>query len=418
MTAAACAATAPPAANRSAVGVAASPDALAGVTDGLLRRLASDDFAGATQLFSDHLREVLPPAKLQSVWQALKSEHGPLRSWSEDERVRKGEMVRFVFKTAFEKGAMRTTIVVDETTRRIVGLFFASESPPAAASNVPSRSVKVGSPPYEVEGTLTLPRAVGTKHPAVLLVPGSGPQDRDETTGGVKPFRDIAEALSAEGLVVLRFDKRTYAHRRISNVAQWTVEEEEIADAVAAVETLRSQPEVDSGAIILIGHSLGALVLPEIAERAGPIAGMALLAPPGRPITEVVLDQARRKHLPDLAALEQGRRDFSTATPDAWWFGAPVRYWRDLEARDEIARARRQSTPISVFRGENDENVSSEDVDLWRRGLDPHQVDVVTLPGLDHLFVRAGRVGGAHVDASLLDGLRAFIRKCIGHGSG
>jgi len=77
--------------------------------------------------------------------------------------------------------------------------------------------------------------------PAVVLVHGSGPQDRDETIGPNKPFRDLAWGLASQGIAVLRYDKRTKVHGAMmaGAVEQFTVKEETIDDALAAVALLR-----------------------------------------------------------------------------------------------------------------------------------------------------------------------------------
>src|SRR5690606_5697568 len=107
---------------------------------------------------------------------------------------------------------------------------------------------------------------------------------------GNRPFRDLAWGLASCGIAVLRYDKRSYA-RPASLGDDATVEEEVIADAVAALADARSAEGVDSARVVLLGHSLGGTLAPEIAGRSdGGVAGVVLLAAGARPMT-VTLDE-------------------------------------------------------------------------------------------------------------------------------
>ena len=87
---------------------------------------------------------------------------------------------------------------------------------------------------------------------------GSGPNDRDESVGGAKPFRDLAWGLASKGMVVLRYDKRTKVYpQQFAASADIHREDETVDDAVAAAELLRTLPEVDPGRVFVLGHSLG-----------------------------------------------------------------------------------------------------------------------------------------------------------------
>jgi predicted dienelactone hydrolase len=106
-------------------------------------------------------------------------------------------------------------IVVNPQTGLVAGFGVRRPSPPATghATYVDTTAfraveVKLGSEPFLLGATLTLPTGTGP-FPAVVLVHGSGPQDRDEPLGANRVFRDLAEGLASKGVVVLRYDKRT-----------------------------------------------------------------------------------------------------------------------------------------------------------------------------------------------------------------
>jgi dienelactone hydrolase len=113
----------------------------------------------------------------------------------------------------------------------------------------------------------------------VALVHGSGPNDRDETVGGTKVFKDLAEGLASRGIVVLRYEKRTKQYgARMANMPRYTVQDEAVDDAAKAAAMLQTQPQVDPRRVFVLGHSLGGYIAPRIAEEEGKLAGLILLA--------------------------------------------------------------------------------------------------------------------------------------------
>ena len=127
-------------------------------------------------------------------------------------------------------------------------------------------------------GTLTLPRS-GKPSPAVLLIAGSGPIDRDETVFGHKPFLVLADHLTKQGFAVLRVDKRGIGQSTGNYDVATT--EDFAADALAGVEYLKTRKEVDAEQIGLIGHSEGGLIAPMIAVKSNDVAFIVLMAGPG-----------------------------------------------------------------------------------------------------------------------------------------
>ena len=101
--------------------------------------------------------------------------------------------------------------------------------------------------------------------PAVILVHGSGPNDRDETIGPNKPFKDLAWAVASRGVAVLRYEKRTKQHSaKLASVRAFTVKEEVLDDAMAAFVLLRTTEGIVPNASFVLGHSLGGMLVPHI----------------------------------------------------------------------------------------------------------------------------------------------------------
>ncbi|MGO1244532.1 MAG: alpha/beta hydrolase family protein [Sphingobacterium sp.] len=143
----------------------------------------------------------------------------------------------------------------------------------------------------KLAGTLTLPREQAQLMPAVVMVTGSGPQDRDETVDGHKPFKVIADYLTRRGIAVLCFDDRgvgkskgDYPNSTIGDFSK---------DVIGALDYLREQKNVDPNNIGIIGHSEGGLIAMLVAgQRSAEVNFIGLLAPPAIAIDSLMVLQA------------------------------------------------------------------------------------------------------------------------------
>lgn len=138
-------------------------------------------------------------------------------------------------------------------------------------------------------GTLTLPKGKGP-FPAVVLVSGSGPQDRNEDIMGFRPFEILAHRLSNEGIAVLRYDDRGFAKSTGPGVMEST-SFDLAEDAVAAVACVRKQERIDPKRIAVMGHSEGGLIAPMVAAEDPDLAGIVLMAGPGVTGLEILREQ-------------------------------------------------------------------------------------------------------------------------------
>lgn len=142
----------------------------------------------------------------------------------------------------------------------------------------------------KLAGTLTIPAGAGP-HPAVVLVSGSGPQDRDESVMGHKPFLVLADYLTRAGIAVLRYDDRGVA-KSTGNFATSTTTDF-AGDASAAVEFLRGRTGIDPKRIGIVGHSEGAIIGPIVANSRGDLAFVVLVAGPAVPGEQVLYAQGQ-----------------------------------------------------------------------------------------------------------------------------
>lgn len=140
-----------------------------------------------------------------------------------------------------------------------------------------------------ISGTLTRPRSARGPVPAVLLITGSGPQDRDETVMGHRPFLVLADYLTRKGIAVLRVDDRGVGGTSAGTLNDTS--ENYVADVLAGVEFLKTRQEIDPRGIGLIGHSEGGMIAPLAAAQSNDVAFLVLIAGPGLPGDQLILLQ-------------------------------------------------------------------------------------------------------------------------------
>lgn len=354
----------------------------------VLDLMKEERFEEVTKEFNAQMAAALPAAQLRDVWTALRQQVGALASIL-DERVTTPATgaTAVVLGAQFEKAALNVIVAFDAEDR-IAGLRMvprpASDqpSPTPTSSHFKEEPVTVGTGAWALPGTLSLP--TGRAHAAVVLVHGSGPNDRDETIGPNKPFRDIAWGLADRGIAVLRYEKRTRQHgaRMTAANGNFTVREEATEDAVLAATMLRSRQEIDPTRIFVLGHSLGGTLAPRIAAQDRALAGVIVLAGATRPFQDVA-----REQLVYLSSLTPGAPNPEDSL-QALLKRAPDSYWKDLDAYKPAQVAATLQIPMLILQGERDYQVTQADLEGWRSALRGRSgVTIKSYPTLNHLFM-------------------------------
>jgi uncharacterized protein len=322
------------------------------------------------------------------VWSSLRMQFGAFTSML-DERAtpQAGGVTAVVLGCQFEKAALNVIIAFDAQDK-IAGLRFTPR--PAAAAETPAlptsnrfkeEAVTVGSGEWALPGTLSIPNENIVA--SVVLVHGSGPNDRDETLGPNKPFRDLAWGLADRGIAVLRYEKRTRQHgAKMAAIPLPTVRDEVIDDALLAVALLRSHRELKSKPVFVLGHSLGGTLAPRIAAGDPSLGGIIILAGATRPLQEVA-----REQLVYLSSLSPAGVNIEQAL-QTLLKSAPASYWKDLDADKPAQVAATLRMPMLILQGERDYQVTMADLAGWREALGK-RADVVikSYPTLNHLFM-------------------------------
>jgi pimeloyl-ACP methyl ester carboxylesterase len=140
-------------------------------------------------------------------------------------------------------------------------------------------------------GTLSIPPKAG-KHPAVVMITGSGPQNRDESVAGFKIFKVIADYLTTNGIAVLRYDDRGVGKSTGKSVNESTSEEFS-TDVMEAIDFLKKRDDINENQIGLIGHSEGGLIAPMVAAKRSDVAFIVCIAGPSVNGAEIILEQTK-----------------------------------------------------------------------------------------------------------------------------
>jgi len=357
-------------------------------------------FEEIRDLFAPQVRSMVTPDALQVAWRSELERRGPVTSLGEpvSEPAGAGVVVVKVPVTC-EHGELTVVMSVDGAGL-LQGLLIepavaGSWAPPGYADpdSFAEREVQVGSGPLAVSGTLSVPYGDGS-WPGVVLLSGGGPFDRDQTSGPNKPLKDLAWGLASRGAAVVRFDKVTYAHA--GQVADFTIADEYVPHAVAAVRLLRDHPAVDPARVFVAGHSAGGKAAPRVAAAEQAVA-------------ETITRQAALAGSPGL----------SPATPASELpFGLPASYWLDLRDYDPVATAVALDKPMLILQGGRDFQVTAED-DLsgWQAGLG-HRADVTirVYDADNHLFfpgtgpsTPAEYETPQHVDPAVVAGIARWL---------
>jgi hypothetical protein len=235
-------------------------------------------FTEATANFDATMKEVLPPENLAQIWEGITKQYGKVEKVGPPRTERVQDSTRVKLRCEF-KSIPLDTIISFNAKGQIEG-FFLAPAEKTAGTPGPSYAdpnqfdeapITVGARDWPLPGTLTRPKGVSSP-PLIILVHGSGPNDRDETIGPNTPFRDLAQGLASRGMAVLRYDKRTFAHKaRLAKdpkaVAEMTMNEEVIEDALATIAQARNLSGIDVSRVFVLGHSEGGTLTPLIAKR-------------------------------------------------------------------------------------------------------------------------------------------------------
>ena len=279
-----------------------------------------------------------------------------------------------------------------------------------AGGDADETDVRVSSRGFSLAASVTAP----TRHerpsrgwPAVLLVPGTGLVDRDENLAGVPIYAELSASLSEAGYLVLRYDKRGMGQS--GGRAESANLDSYADDVLAAFRYLERRDDVDRDRIIVTAHGEGSWIALRAAARENDIAAVALLAAPGTPGAELVLEQQRIRleefETPQAEREQQvalQERIVAAVLGEGEWSGVPQHmrqradtpWFRSFLEFDPAQVVRRTRQPVLLVHGKLDRQIPIAHADrleqlMEARRRDEATVEVARLPGVDHRLLDA-----------------------------
>ena len=368
--------------------------------------LAKENFSGAVAQFDDTMKTVSPEPKLRETWQNIQVLNGPFQKQLEVRATKVDGYNVALVTCQFERRVLDMKVFFD-AKGQVTGFFFVTTHPAANPGEPPpyarthafrEKEFTVGRGEWQLPGTLTLLTAGGGPWLAVVLVHGSGPNDRDETMGANKPFRDLAWGLATKGIAVLRYEKRTREY-----AGHFTVREETIEDALSAVAQLRNTEGIDPKRIFVLGHSMGGMLAPNVGQTDTNIAGLIIFAGATRRLEDTRVEQERYlisvNRMPSaeaeayLAGVESNVAKIKKLTAadvssSVILCGAPPAYWLDWRHYDPLAIVKGLKQPLLILQGGRDYQVTELDFNRWKEALGSQpKATFKFYPKLNHQFI-------------------------------
>ncbi len=376
-----------------------------------LKNLTSARYQACLKDFDWELAGKVNSTALENIWKGLSNRCGNFKK-SGDPYLVKDSIADIIYQTCeFDKAKLDLKLAIT-SKNKIAGLYFV---PPVSRKGyqlpayinkdrVIETSMEIRSGKYILPAMFTYPKT-GTRFPVVILVHGSGPNDKDETIGPNKIFKDLAFGLADKGIAVLRYEKRTrqYQTECFENINELTIKEEVIDDALAAIQTAKSVVAIDPAKVFVCGHSLGAMCAPRIAEQSKDVAGIILLAGNAGPVEDILLDQVKylsslkpgdadaKKNIEDMQVQVLNVKSL-TKESDIESFQLPLslpkNYWLALKGYNQVATAKTLGCKILIMQGGRDYQVTTADYNTWQKELKTFpNVQFKLYDKLNHFFI-------------------------------
>ncbi len=371
-----------------------------------LNLFINNKFKEAYSLFDSTVKSKINFEQFSTILPSIESNYGKLSSVIDTSSNVDSNFHVYNFGCKFEKGSINFRIVINKSNQ--VSGFWITPYTEKSEYKIPEyvniakfREIEVefGKNEWKIKGTLTIPARV-QKSPIAILIHGSGPNDRDETIGPNKPFKDIAWGLASNKIAVLRYDKRTKLYGHKMDPKNITVRDEVIEDALEAIQFVKTREDVDTNNIYLIGHSLGAMLAPAIAYEAQNIKGIILLAVPARRLEDLILNQLNYIFSIDNKITDEEKTQLEalknqidslnnkTLSENTQILGMYPNYFYKLAELNPVETVKKLKIPILILQGERDYQVTMEDFEIWKKEVENYNnIKFKSLPDLNHLFM-------------------------------
>lgn len=356
-----------------------------------------------TYHYDQTLKDFLKPSVLQYFVEQMESKRGAFTQVTDIEEQALGGYTICNYTCSTETDAFTVTISFSEK-HELVGFDFYPIID--CTPNEKGTPLSLGANENKLPGILLSPEKNPTNSIAIFLH-GSGPQDYNCSTGLLKPYQDMAEALYDKGIATYRFYKRTYYYMDTIDIKTITPYEEVIADVLAIIEFFNGDDVYRFDNIYLIGHSQSGYLLPRIyklaVEKGLPLSGLIFMGASYSPVEDLMVKQQKlymKEHNSETdpsmqVMLEEYKaardriknlNENSNEGPELL-LGLNKYYYLYLKNYDPATEMEHIEVPCLMLFAGNDKNVDRTEKDLWEKKLVQDNVVIREYAGLNHLFV-------------------------------
>lgn len=358
-----------------------------------IKKLENRQFDSAHKFFDTIVSNKISSEMLEQMWGGFSRVIGEYKGYTKLYCEPKKETDTVIIALCeFEKSKLNLQLHFNKVSL-IDGIYFLPPKNTKAYNRPtyydPSKfyetKIDVQTKAFKMPGILTIPNN-SESPPVIILISGSGPNDKDESIGPNKPFKDIALGLAINGIASLRFDKRTLVYGKVflQQNTPITLKEEYIQDALTAIKLIKKNTLTKNSKIYLLGHSLGASCIASITNKTKNIKGVVLMAATARKLEDVILDQYTYilgldgKTIEDSTALFQiqeknklvkNKRLLKKAKADQLPLNMPSIYWQSINKTVTINSVKNIKQPILFLQGGRDYQVTTQDFEIWKKEL-------------------------------------------------
>ena len=375
-------------------------------------------FEKAHSYFDNNVKTLMSLEKLNETQGQLNTAFGVFNGTGEISNSKMDNLLIAEVVLNYEKSKINARLVFD-STNKISGLFFmpiyekTNKDTPnyIDTTRFIEEDIEFGNPDWSIKGSLCIPKYKKSMY-AVVMLSGSGPNNRNSEIGPNSPFLDIAHGLSTSGIMTLRFDKRTKLYGKkmyeMTN-SQVTLNEEYYEDTDYAIDFINRYAnylKIEIKGIIVLGHSQGGSVLPFILENSkykDKISAGIMLAAPARNFEDILIEQYKyifsldnlidekenieldklMKQVEKVKNIENFKQDKDLP------LGLPYQYWISLAECKPLENIKKIQKPIFILQGGKDYQVTSQDLNLFETTLNNKQnVKFKFYDNLNHIFCK------------------------------
>lgn len=375
-----------------------------------IKKLERQRFDSCFAMFDTSMANKFNIGMLEGMWGQIPKYMGEYKGYSTVESSKKDTIDIVAVRCEFVKTKMDLQFAFNKA-QKIIGMYFV---PPKNKNAYAVPEYAQPNKYYETKiavktGTMTLPGVLCvpnniTNPPLVILIAGSGPNDKDESIGPNKPLKDFAIGLASNGIATYRYDKRTLVYGKDMKEKEIDLNSEVIEDAVNTIKMLKKNADFKKSKVYVVGHSLGAMCAPLVASKTKQVNGIVLLAGNARPMEDLILEQVEyissltemteddKKEIDTLKMQVANVKDLKTLKSKQdkdLPLNIPATYWLNLSKYKQVEVAKKIKQPILVLQGERDYQVTMTDFSIWKENLNNNPKNqFISYPALNHLFMK------------------------------